>query len=390
MMILKHCRLIPELCEGILEEVADIRIEGNTIAEILPAGGSYAGEEVIDCTGMTVLPGLFNLHVHLAFWGGTKEELLQKQTEFAHTARSIRYMNELLSYGFTSLRDVGTPYNIAIKLRDLINAGQLIGPDIKACGHMLTPDMVLGMPLDFHTHNFGQAANDPYLARGIARRQLADGADFLKIFGCSQAPNRRGGGPIFYPDELEELSNVARREGTYLAVHTNSEESNAVAIAMEPGTIEHGNFWTQKDSDQIAAHGFTTAVVPTLQIIGAYGEEACAMHTAGLRLAYDAGVLLGFGTDATEKMFLDEPQSEFVSRARIWGIPNVEILKQATINSARINGTDDLRGSIKVGKRADFAIVDGRPDEDLTVFGKPCTYVLKDGVVVARRGMVRC
>ena len=64
-MILTNCRLIPELCEGFQEERADIRIEGDSIAEILPAGGHYTGEDVIDCTGKTVLPGLFNIHVHL-------------------------------------------------------------------------------------------------------------------------------------------------------------------------------------------------------------------------------------------------------------------------------------------------------------------------------------
>lgn len=100
-MILKNCRLIPELCEGFQGEMADIRIEGNAIAEILPADGSYAGEEVIDCTGKTVLPGLFNLHNHFAFNTMDWAKIRGGQTEFEHTMNAVRFMNKLLAHGFT-------------------------------------------------------------------------------------------------------------------------------------------------------------------------------------------------------------------------------------------------------------------------------------------------
>ena len=97
---------------------------------------------------------------------------------------------------------------------------------------------------------------------------------------------------------------------------------------------------------------------------------------------------MGWGTDASEYMFASAPSMEWTARSRVWGLSNIELLKQATINSARINKTDDLRGSIKIGKRADFAIVDGKPDKDLTVFDKPCAWVIKDGKVVAKEGWI--
>ena len=389
-MILKNCRLVPELCEGFQEEMADIRIEGTDIAEILPAGGSYPGEEVIDCTGKTVLPGLFNLHNHLFFHSMDWDKIRGTQTEYLHTTNCISFMRNLLAYGFTSLRDVGSPYNIAIKLRDQINAGTMVGPDIKACGIIITPNQIAPSELQVYSDNPMKApVNDPFQARAAARKQLAEGADFLKLLGCSVAPGKRGDGPLFYPDELAEFANVAKREGTYLAIHTNSPESNDSVLDLEAYTLEHGHFWTKENNDNWLAHGKKTYIIPTLQVTWCWGEEVCSMHCSSLKMAYDAGAMFGWGTDATEEVFLADPAGEFVGRKKLWGIPNVEILKQATINSAIINGTADQRGSIKVGKKADFAIIDGKPDEDLTLFGKPCAYVLKDGAVVAQNGFVK-
>lgn len=389
-MILANCRLIPELCEGIQSEMADIRIEGDSIAEILPVGGHYIGEEVIDCTGKTVLPGLFNLHNHLSLNTMNFPTIRGGQTEYQHIINCIRYMHVLLAFGYTSLRDVGAPYNITIKLRDDINAGKVIGPDLKACGIILTPDHIAPPELEMYSAiPQGQPCNDPYLTRANARRQIAEGADFLKILGSSVIPNRRGGGSLFYPDEMNELVNVAKREGVYLAIHSNSPESNDIALDADAHTIEHCNFWTQENNDKWLARGKKSCLIPTLQVIMAHGEEACAYSCGSLRMAYDSGAAFGWGTDAPEEGFRAAPEAEFIARSKIWGIPNIEILKQATINSAKINGTDDLRGSIKVGKRADFAIIDGKPDEDLTLFGKPCAYVLKDGAVVSKYGFIQ-
>lgn len=128
---------------------------------------------------------------------------------------------------------------------------------------------------------------------------------------------------------------------------------------------------------------------PTLTNSTTSCPDFCKEQCGGLRLAYDSGALIGWGTDATEESFMVDTAMEFTAREKTWGIPRVEILKQATINSAKIMKTDTERGTIKVGKIADFAIVDGNPLDDLNVFGKPCAYVIKDGVVVAERGMVK-
>ncbi len=388
-MILKNCRLIPELCEGFQQEMADIRVEGNSIAEILPAGGKYTGEEVIDCTGKTVLPGLFNTHLHIMWDIQSVKKRKPVYHECDFIVNSVRYMQTLLAYGYTSVRDVGTPYNIAIKLRDYINAGELVGPDIKASGIILTPSQV-GRPATSHSSSYGQAYNDPYQLRAPARKQLADGADFIKILGCSMMPGKRGPGQLFYPDEMREVCEVVKREGVYLSVHTNSTESNTVAIEAEARVVDHAHQLTQENVDAILQRGSKSMIAATLSVCSLYGGVAAAKaQCAGIRLAHDAGINIGWGTDVAEDVFLEDPAREFTLRQSVFGLSNVEILKQATINSAVLNQTDALRGSIKVGKRADFAIIDGKPDEDFTLFSRPCAYVIKDGLLIAHNGLVK-
>lgn len=389
-MILTNCRLVPALCEGFQEETADLRIEGDSIAEILPAGGSYTGEEVIDCSKKTVLPGLHNLHIHLWFFTFNNEQLTYADNEYDMTMHSFHYMNTLLAYGYTSLREVGGPYNVAIKMKNNINAGMMTGPRIKASGYILTPHQFCPANLHCHSDKYGLAVNSPMQAREIARRQLVEGADFIKILGSSVTGLDRDDSCLFYPDELDALEEVARREKTYISVHTNTKESILTAVERENFSIEHGNMMDQECIDAFVKHGFKSNLVTTAHVSWLFGGDDLVKLSNGMHKdAAEAGVLIGWGTDAMEDIFLAEPGAEFRLREKVIGFDKIDVLKQATINSAVINGDGDLVGTIKVGKKADLAIFDGKPDEDFDIFNRPCAYVIKDGVLVADHGMVR-
>ena len=392
-MILTNCRLIPDLCEGFQAEMADIRLEGDRIAEILPAGGGYTGEVVIDCTGKTVLPGLSQLHVHLDMRTHDAQYVLMHKDPMQYMINDITYMQTLLAYGFTSVRDSGGPYGAALRLRDAVAAGEIVGPDIKAPGYILTPDMDYGsyVATGNHSYTHGRGINNPDQARAEARRHIAEGADYLKLLGSAiRYDARRGTGPLFYWDELVELAKVAKEEKTYLGIHTTGPESNAAAIKIEAHTIEHALNMDQKNLDDLEAHGLKSNIVMTASVCVYPGcGDTWRTSNVAIKTASEMGVRIGFGTDLNMTRFLADPAQEWRLRREI-GFNSLEILKQATIDSAIINGTDKELGTIKVGKRADFAIVDGKPDENFEVFGKPCAYVLKAGKVVARSGMILC
>lgn len=401
-MILKNCRLIPELCEGFEQETADIRLDGKKIAEILPAGGDYVGEEVLDLAGATVLPGLFNCHDHLYF---TKNsfDYLHDFTDTLHMMHSINYSHMLLAYGYTTVKDCGCIHDTAIKLRDAVNAGLVEGPNILACGPSNSPHFPDEGLLDIYTSTEVEQhpATDLSMIRNQVTMLLSRGADFIKLCGSSRKaemkqPQDLLGQPLFVPEEVAEFNKWATYYGSYVTMHSTCVESHDMAIDAGVWTIDHDIYMTQDQIDRIVASPATINLVPTLAVsyVGYKGGwptyDVCHPGAGNaMRMAHDAGVNVAFGTDDFQKDFGKMPAVEWVARSE-FGISNIDLLKQATINSAKVCKCEKKRGTIKVGKLADLAIFEGKPDEDLMVFNEPATYVFRNGKLVAERGVVHC
>ena len=98
-------------------------------------------------------------------------------------------------------------------------------------------------------------------------------------------------------------------------------------------------------------------------------------------MAEAAGITVGWGTDFDRENFDKYVGLEFTGRGEI-GISNEAVLRQATINSAKIAGMEDKLGTIKCGKYADLAVMAGKPDEDLSAMKQLPLYVFKEGVLV--------
>ena len=141
----------------------------------------------------------------------------------------------------------------------------------------------------------------------------------------------------------------------------------------------------------------TTFIVPTLKII--YGltesvpESSLFMQEkartvlehvrVGIRKAYEAGLIMGFGTDSGATPLLHgENGDEFMLRKDFWQMDEIDIIKQATIYSAMLMGIDKDYGTIETGKVADLVAVDGNPLEDISVLRHQVKTVIKSGNVV--------
>jgi imidazolonepropionase-like amidohydrolase len=400
-MILKNCKLIPELCEGFEQETADLRLDGKKIAEVLPAGGNYTGEEVLDVKGATVLPGLFNCHEHFYF---TKNSFpfLHDFDDTLHMLHSINYAQELLTYGFTFVKDCGSIHDTAIKLRDGINAGLIEGPNVLAAGPSNSPHFMDEGLLDIYSST--KVENHPITDVSMIRNQVAmllsRGADFIKLCGSSRKPEVKKpqdllGQPLFTYEEVAEFVKWAEYYGTYVTMHSTCVESHDMGIEAGVWTLDHDIYLTQEQVDKIVAKGNKTNLVPTLAVSYVGYKEGWPTYDVchpgagnAMRMAHDAGINVGFGTDDFQKDFNKMPAVEWVARSE-FGISNLDLLKQATINSAKICKCEKKRGTIKVGKLADLAIVDGDPLQDLMVFNVPCAYVFKNGKLVADHGVMR-
>lgn len=396
MFVIKNCRLIPELTEGFDGQMADIVVDGKYISEILPAGtANYEAAEVIDGQGMTVLPGFFDLHAHLMFKNQDYyASMMRGQNEYL--VDCMEYAGVYLKHGYTTIRDCGNDFYAGIAVRDAVNKGIVKGPHIITSGKIISP-VAKG------NESFGSLyweTDNPADMLHIVRTETAKGVDFIKYMVTGAVLNEGGvpGELITTEEEIRAITDAAEKLGTYVAAHCHGTEGIKLAVKNGIRTIEHASYVDEECVELMLKRTDLIATVPTYSIAYTLYKElyeggvlpefveksrvACASMARGVAMCEAAGVLVGWGTDLDRQMFERFPGLEFVARNEM-GRPNVESLKEATINSAKIIGEDHLRGTIKVGKYADLTIFSGNPDEDMTVMKNLPKYVLREGSLVA-------
>lgn len=398
MIVIRNCRLVKELTEGFDEPFGDVYIKGNRIAAIQLPGSSdsknsrLGGEDVteIDGSGKTLIPGLFEMHAHLYGFIYNPYEL-QCATEGKIIFGALDFANEYLKQGYTTIRDCGSSYNCAASVRDAINAGIVKGPRIVSCGLIITPtetgnDTFSDLYLE---------ADGPEEMRKACRRELQKGNDFIKLM-VSGAFMNEGADPgiqVLEPEEIEAAVSAAARKGTYVCAHCHGTDSIKAAINAGVHTVEHGTFIDDEGIEMLKDNE-NTFLTPT-GAVGLYcldetnadvsaalleqSKEAAEIEISNINKAYHAGLKLGFGSDIDLVALRAHPGYEFIARKEYYTFDDIDILLQATKNSAEIMGFGDELGTIKTGKLADLVLVSGNPDEDIYVMTKPPVHVIKDG-----------
>ncbi|HWQ80463.1 MAG TPA: amidohydrolase family protein [Anaerovoracaceae bacterium] len=391
MFVLRNCRLVKELTEEYEAQYGDVLIEGQYIADIKPVGHVFGGDcEEIDLQGKTLIPGLFELHAHLYGYIYNPYEL-QAMTAGKITFGAYSFAKAYLEAGYTTVRDCGSSYNCVAAIRDAVNEGIIDGPRLIPCGLIITPTE---QGNDTFKDLYSEA-DGPDEIRKACRRELQKGNDFIKLM-VSGAFMNVGGDPGIQIAEFEEVKaavDAAKRKGTYVSAHCHGTESIKTAIRAGVRTIEHGTFLDDEVIEMLKSRD-DCYLVPT-GAVGLYcldesnqdvspelleQSKACAeIEIANINKAYRAGLKLGFGSDIDLQAFKAVPGYEFVARKEYYTFDDLDILLQATKYSAEITGIGDITGTIKAGKRADLAVVDGNPDEDIYVMTKPIVHVFREG-----------
>lgn len=391
MLMLKNCRLIPELTEGYPHAAADIILNGERIYRIcVPGTYTEPVEEIVDLGGRTVIPGLHDLHVHVHATNKTFLELASKELGVC-AFDAYFFARTMMNYGFTTLRDMGSNARCGIALRNAIRKGQVAGPNITSCGLVVAPTES-GSSLFHLLHNDGDGC-DEMLKH--CREEMKEGCDFIKTHATGSILNE-GSDPqqcIITKEELETITGAAKAKGRYTAVHCHSAEGIKMCVRAGVRTIEHASLMDREglqmllDSDASFAV-LTLSASANLALLAASEAKSEKVVKAkkiwpiiqeALTNAYQSGLKVGWGTDILLPEFLENPAGEFLYRQKYLGMSNVDMLLQATKYSAQILGTDRDSGSIKEGKYADIAVIDGKPDEDISVLGTPCYAVYKGG-----------
>ena len=377
-------------------EDVDLLVEGSCIAGIGSRGEiSEEGARVIAAEDKTVLPGLIDAHVHIC--SDPDPDPVQKErtdSPAMMTIRGVRNVRLTLEGGITTIRTLGTPWDLDLAIRDAIKAGIIPGPRIVVAGRGIT---ITGG----HGHYYRIEADGVDEMRQVARSQIKDGVDVIKltVTGGVMTPGVQPGVPKLNRDEIEAVIEEAHKVGIKVAGHAEGKRGVNDAIAAGIDSIEHGYFMDNEDGLQMMLeHG--TFLVPTIMAYDliATGAEsgvppeavenaqmALEYNTVGFRRAVEAGAKIAMGSDAG---------TAFNDHGRSWreliymvenGMTPMQAIVAATRNGAELLGLGEEIGTLEVGKRADVIVVDGNPLEDISQIGN-VVWVMKDGEIVREAG----
>jgi len=342
---------------GAPPRVVSVVVEGDRIKTIATQAAVPAGAKVIDASGKTLLPGLFDLHTHLLASAGPL------------AADWGKVLKAYLLHGVTTVADMSTYPEQFAPMRKLL-AGGLSGPRVMMAGRFSTPGGhgAEGGRGDFHT----QEVQTPREARAAVRRFAAYRPDVLKVFTDGW---RYGTDPdMTSMDEatLAALVDEAHKAGLKVVTHTVSLEKMKIAARAGVDVINHGIGDAALDDEALRIMKVKgTGYVQTLAVYEPRGGVVSAPRARRWmnlmkngKLAQDAGVVLGVGTDAgmTGTWHGSSTLREMVLMVQ-GGLTPLEAITAATGNSARLLGVDRERGTVEVGKLADLVLVDGKPAE---------------------------
>ncbi len=381
-----------------------IVIEDDRIVEVKSGfsdPGDFEGEiTVIDLKDQFVLPGLMDMHVHLQFELGPKIDserlkMSPQQTEM----RSVMYGMRTLLAGFTTVRDVGSSPQEIYALRDGINNGWVDGPRIIAAGGVgITgghADISGVSPELMEMFTSENICDGPYDCRRATRNAIKYGADWIKITSTGGVLTDRatGTGQQMEADELREVVLAAKRMGRKVASHAHQEDGIIAALQAGVASIEHGSY---TGPEAIKLFKETGAYLVATLLAGetvaymarnsdfmspAIKEKALITAEAmkgNFYKSYKAGVKIAFGTDsAVSKHGTNAREAVLMVKA---GMPEMEVIKSATVNTADLLDMSSSIGTIEAGKFADIIAVGGSPLEDIEEL-LDVDFVMKGGKV---------
>lgn len=402
---LLHCgRLIDVEALEVLTE-RTIVVDGQKIVRVDRGYTTLADAMVVNLKNHTCMPGLIDLHVHLAFSltpASTVEGFTFNPADYA--VRSVGNAEKTLMAGFTSVRDLGSAQGVSVALRNAIDKGIVKGPRIQAAGFITStgghgdPTNALRADLMGSPGPEQGIVSGPDEARRVVRQRYKEGFDLIKISttGGVLSLAKSGDAPLLVDEELAAIVATAKDYGYPVATHAHGADGMKRAIRAGVQTIEHGTYLDEEAITLMKNRG--TWLVPTISAGRFVADKA---KTAGyfpdiirpkaltigpqiqgmFARAYKAGVKIAFGTDQGVAPHGDNAKEfEYMVEA---GMPPLETLRAATLYGAEVMGMQAQIGTIKAGKLADIVAVPGDPSKDIAVMSR-MGFVMKDGVVYRR------
>ncbi len=378
---------------------ADVVVEGGRIVDV---GTRLDGDEAVDLAGQTLLPGLFDCHVHVMFSHIDMWELLQQPFSYAFYV-AAHNLAATLGAGITSVRDAG---GADLGVKQAVHDGLVLGPRMQISITMLSQTgghgdgwMASGQHVKLlfaHPGRPSGLVDGEDEVRRKVRELARAGADVIKVAtsGGVLSPRDDPSHAHFRQRELDALVDEARAAGLWVMAHAQATDGIKNAVQAGIRSIEHGIYLDDEAIGMMLEHG--TWLVPTLvapQGVIEAAEAGASISAASLRKARDvieahadsfrravaAGVKVAFGTDSAVTPHGRNLEEMPLMEAA--GMAPEQVLASATSRAAELLGVDEDRGTIAPGKRADLVVVSGDP-LDLKSYADRIAAVYLDGTLV--------
>jgi len=375
---------------------ADLVVEGDRIVDV---GPGLDGDDSIDVSRRTLLPGLFDCHTHVVFSHIDLWKLMQQpfSYRFYEAEKNLR---ATLDIGITTVRDAG---GADLGMKKALQDGLIAGPRMQISIRMLSQTGGHGdewLPSGAFAAMFVEYPGSPHALvdgpqemRRKVRELIRNGADVIKVAtsGGVLSPRDDPRHAHFRMDELEVLVSEAAAAGMWVMAHAQAADGIKNAIRAGIRSIEHGVYLDDEAVSMMLEKG--TYLVPTLvapqgvisaaeagaqipEASLAKAKEVVEIHRESFRKAVEAGVKVAMGTDSGVT-----PHGENLRELPLMvegGMSPGQAIVATSATAAELMGLQDELGSLEPCKRADVVIVEGDVF-DVKTLPERIEAVYKDG-----------
>jgi imidazolonepropionase-like amidohydrolase len=391
-------RMIDVLTGRVIDHPQITITDGRIVAVGTSGAALPAGARRVDLPGMTLLPGLIDMHTHLTAdprYGGYRG---LEFTDNFWTVVGVANAKKTLEAGFTTIRNVGSANYDDVAIKQAIEQGIVTGPRIVPAtyaigatgGHCDTTELPPSISVPSPA-----VANGPEEIRATVRKLRKYGAEVIKFCGTGGVLSKTDtvGGQQYDLTEMKALADEAHMLGLRVAVHAHGAAGIKDAIRAGVDTIEHASLADDEAFALAKQHGtwFSMDIYDDDYILaegeknGIFKESLDKERSIGLKqrqtfqAAVKAGVKMVFGTDAG--VYPNGLNARQFATMVQWGMTPMQAIQAATANAAEALGRSRDVGAIAIGRYGDLIAVAGDPLSDVVRL-QSVAFVMKGGDVV--------